>query len=248
MTQWEKDGSGPYSTLDFSQFITYTTSATPDGKRDLVVYGGRGSVLGHLPPYTNLTNVPGSFTLTVSESHPRNRAGTVTLRTADPRDVPEINFEFFAVGGGGDEDLVGLVDGLQFARRVFDVVPAPLTPAEVYPGRDEVGSREQICEWVRKEAFGHHPAGTCAIDADAGPLAVLDFRLIRLASRVQDKPSHPSPADLSPCPPRTAETPPPSFTFIMGGDSMHEYLVKYGYVISGSMLFPDAQVVPKLIT
>ncbi|RYP39877.1 hypothetical protein DL767_001996 [Monosporascus sp. MG133] len=175
--EWNENGTGPWSTLGFYQFVLYTSSVAPRGERDLILYGSADGILGHLPPYVNYTeimNMANVYTYTVSESHPRNRAGTVKLVSADPRDVPEINFEYFA--DGGDEDIQGLVDGIEFTRKIFASVSGDgVAVGEVYPGAAVV-TQEQLKEYVRAEAYGHHATGTAVIGADDDPLAVLDSR------------------------------------------------------------------------
>ncbi|RYP44576.1 hypothetical protein DL768_008972 [Monosporascus sp. mg162] len=175
--EWNENGTGPWSTLGFYQFVLYTSSVAPRGERDLILYGAADGILGHLPPYVNYTeimNMTDVYTYTISESHPRNRAGTVKLVSADPRDVPEINFEYFA--DGGDEDIQGLVDGIEFTRKIFASVPGDgVAVGEVYPGVAVV-TQQQLKEYVRAEAYGHHATGTAVIGADDDLLAVLDSR------------------------------------------------------------------------
>ncbi len=175
--QWRDNGTGPWSTLGFFQFVLHTSSVAPRGERDLILYGSADGELGHLPPYVNLTgilNATDVYSFTISESHSRNRAGHVRLLSADPRDVPEIDFEYFT--DGGDEDIQGLIDGIEFTRKIFASVPGDgVAVGEVYPGAD-VATPEQLRDYVRAEAYGHHAAGTASIGADDDPLAVLDSR------------------------------------------------------------------------
>lgn len=169
-------GQGPWTTLGFYEFVLYTSGVAPRGERDLIFYGAGSAVLGHLPPYVNATELSSGnnfYSYTISESHSRNKAGRVTLRTSDPRDVPDINFHYFT--DGGDDDVQGLVDGIEFARKIFDSVPGIETVGERVPGRD-ISAQEDLGEYVRAEAYGHHAAGTAAIGSDDDPLAVLDSR------------------------------------------------------------------------
>ena len=46
---------------------------------------------------------------------------------------------------------------------------------EVLPGED-VKTKDDIEEFVRNEAWGHHAASTCKIGSDDDPMAVLDSR------------------------------------------------------------------------
>lgn len=172
------EGRGPWTGLGFYNFVLYTSSVAPRGERDIILYGSGNAILGHIPPYTNsseLSEGSNYYTYTISESHSRNRAGRVELRSSDPLDVPDINFEYFT--DGGDEDVQGLVDGIEFARRIFDSIPGGpnATVGEVIPGR-HVKTQDQLREYVRAEAYGHHATGTCSIGADDDGLAVLDSR------------------------------------------------------------------------
>ncbi|KAJ6444629.1 choline dehydrogenase protein [Purpureocillium lavendulum] len=176
--QWRDNRTGPWTTLGFSQIALWTTSVAPRGERDIILYGYPDTIRGHLPPFTDWDKYKtgsNKYTFTVAESHSRNRAGTVRLTSPDPRDMPEINFEYFA--DGADADVQGLVDGVNFARKVFDAVPGKTGAAskESYPGRN-VSSAEDLGEFVKAEAYGHHPTGTAAIGGEGDALAVLDSR------------------------------------------------------------------------
>ena len=86
-----------------------------------------------------------------------------------------MNFEYFA--DGGEEEVQGLVDGIEFTRKIFDSLPggADASIAEAVPGQD-VNTTEQLSQYVRVEAYGHHAAGTARISGNDDPLAMLDSR------------------------------------------------------------------------
>jgi choline dehydrogenase len=58
--------------------------------------------------------------------NPRNRAGTVTLRSPDPRDTPLINFNYFDAGStdnsGADKALHALYEAVVFSRTILNHV------------------------------------------------------------------------------------------------------------------------------
>lgn len=113
------------------------------------------------------------------KAHSRNNAGTVTLRSADPRDMPVINFNYFDTGTKGDnaaaKDVQAIVDGMTFSRRIFkDVIPLEGGYTEVWPGPQVTG--EALNEFVKNEAWGHHASCTCPIGTDSDPMAVLDSK------------------------------------------------------------------------
>lgn len=67
------------------------------------------------------------------KSHPRNRAGTVTLRSADPLDTPEILYNYFDTGSdGADLDLETIYESINLARDAFN--RSGIVFDEVLPG------------------------------------------------------------------------------------------------------------------
>jgi len=104
------------------------------------------------------------LTWSVLKAHTVNRAGTVKLRSADPRDTPEINFHYFEEGDDrAGEDLDAVIDGIRFARRLTDAFNQhnPIATEEL-PGRD-IESDAALVAYVRDNAWGHHASCTCAI-------------------------------------------------------------------------------------
>jgi choline dehydrogenase len=76
----------------------------------------------------------------VLKAYTLNRAGSVKLRSADPRDTPIINFHYFEEGSDTNgEDLAAMVDSIEFAHRV-NTRAADTIKFEVLPGM-EVQSR-----------------------------------------------------------------------------------------------------------
>ena len=146
---------------------------------DLFIFGGPVSFHGYYPNYADDAVADARhWTWAILKAHTGNRAGTVTLRSADPRDTPEINFNYFDTGtttGGADmNDLNAVVDGIQVARKIAADLPLlSATFTEVYPGPN-VTSTAEIQEYVKDNAWGHHASCTCPIGADSDPNAVLD--------------------------------------------------------------------------
>jgi choline dehydrogenase-like flavoprotein len=100
------------------------------------------------------------LTWVVLKAHTRNRAGEVTLRSNDPRDTPLINFRYFQ--DGGDEDLAAVVDGIRFVRRLTSKLKKKYIAEEELPG-EHLQSDDDLREFVRSHAWGHHASCTCAI-------------------------------------------------------------------------------------
>jgi choline dehydrogenase len=120
---------------------------------------------GYFPGYSRLVvDHTDYLTWTILKAHTANRAGTVSLRSADPRDVPLINFRYFDEGtdpGGGD--LKAVVGEIRFARSIMASVNArKIMATEEQPGAS-IQSDEALERYVRDNAWGHHASGTCAI-------------------------------------------------------------------------------------
>jgi choline dehydrogenase-like flavoprotein len=103
--------------------------------------------------------------------HPDSR-GEVRLRSADPRDPPEIVGNFLSASG----DLPRLREGFCLARDVARQKPLqPFRGIETGPG-PEARSDADVDAWIRGTAItAHHPAGTCQMGI--GPDSVLDREL-----------------------------------------------------------------------
>jgi choline dehydrogenase len=109
----------------------------------------------------------------VLKAHTNNSAGTVTLRSADPLDTPDINFHYFTEGNDkSGDDLESVVTGVEFVRNMMEGYKDLVAEEEV-PGT-QVRTREQIREFIKDEAWGHHASCTCKIGTDKDPMAVLD--------------------------------------------------------------------------
>ena len=142
-------------------------------RADLFVFGLPARFEGYYPGYSrDLDRQRNVFTWAILKAHTRNTAGTVTLRSADPAEVPDIDFRYFDEGSpGGDEDLDAVVWGIEFVRRMAH--RSGMTASELVPG-EAVGTHEELREFVRTHAWGHHASCTCKIGRDDDPMAVLD--------------------------------------------------------------------------
>jgi choline dehydrogenase-like flavoprotein len=135
---------------------------------------------GYFPGYSQLIKRHDNYlTWIVLKAHTRNNAGTVTLRSADPRDTPEINFRYFEEGSDKNrEDLDAVVEGIKFARRMTaKLKKEKLIAAEELPG-EPIQSDDELRDFVRHHAWGHHASCTCAIGPrEKGGVLGSDFRV-----------------------------------------------------------------------
>ena len=155
--------------------IKKSAEAKKDGTSpDLFMFGLPSSFKGYYENYSfDSFMEQDKFTWLILKGHTNNSAGTVRLRSADPLETPEINFNYFAEGNDSSgEDLDGVVEGLKTARSIMKRV-SDLTVEEVIPG-PEVQSDEELRQFVRTESWGHHAACSCPIGSDSDPMAVLD--------------------------------------------------------------------------
>jgi len=175
LDDWER-GSGPY-TSNGGTVALVRRSSTAGADPDLIIFGLPGFFQGYYQGYSaDVAAQRNMFTWAILKGHTRNQAGTVRLRSSDPRDTPLIDFAYFAEGG--DEDLEAMIDGVEFVRDILaETEDRNLlwSADEIWPG-PSVSTRDQIGQWVRDEAWGHHASCTTPIGADDVPMAVLDSR------------------------------------------------------------------------
>jgi choline dehydrogenase len=176
LERWEKNGlggRGVYSSDGFAAAMFYKSSVTADDSYDVFVFGGPVNFRGYFPGYSiNITERHDWFSWAVLKAHPRNQAGSVTLRSADPLDMPEIVFNSFDTGSGDyEKDLQAITEAIGVARGAFDRQLVEVS--EVLPG-DDVQTEEEIHDYIKNTAWGHHASCTCPIGTDSDPMAVLD--------------------------------------------------------------------------
>lgn len=196
LTRWENPklgNRGIYSSAGFASTMFYKSSVTSDDSYDAFIFGGPINFRGYYPNYSvNLTERHDWFTWAILKAHPRNNAGSVTLRSADPLDVPDIVFNYFDTGSGDyAADLEAITEAIHVARDAFD--RQALDIEEVLPGKD-VTSTEDIHNYIKNDSWGHHASCTCPIGPDNDPYAVLDskFRVRGVAGlRVADASVYP---------------------------------------------------------
>ncbi len=113
------------------------------------------------------------LTLAVVLLKPRS-AGTVRLRSADPRVLPAIDPRYLTDPEGQDEAT--LLRGLRLARRVLAQEPlAALLDGEILPGEHARSDDDLRAHLRALSQTLYHPAGTCRMGSDAG--SVVDPRL-----------------------------------------------------------------------
>ncbi|PSN73932.1 alcohol oxidase [Corynespora cassiicola Philippines] len=175
---------GEEDTGEASQPIIHaTTSFSPDGERDIFTFQGRFAFRGFWPSNQSNAALPVDppdrvYGISMVKGKPQNTKGYVRLASADPQDVPEINFMLYEEGA--ETDLGALKETIAWGRRMYAAAKGVTVQAVEPPctkGVDEqggCGSEDE--EWIVGQTFGHHPTSTAAIGKDGDSAAVLDGR------------------------------------------------------------------------
>ena len=167
-------GRGPYTTN--GAVISMMKRSFPNRPEpDLFIFGLLGSFKGYFPGYSAaIAREDDFFSWAILKAHTNNAAGRVTLRSADPRDVPEINFHYFDEGSGAVDDLASVAEGVETVRRITARCQGVIAE-EILPGED-IRSAEQIRQFIKDNAWGHHASCTCKMGPASDPGAVIDSR------------------------------------------------------------------------
>jgi choline dehydrogenase len=144
-------------------------------ERDLYLFCGAFSFEGYWPGFPT-DHGKSQYECAVVHMGPRSQAGTVTLRSTDPRDTPDINFRFFETGE--EEDLTSILDGVKWARKAFSRATGLAPWTELHPCKaPKVNCTDaEQKEWIKNNAYSHHATSTAQIGADGDKMAVLDSK------------------------------------------------------------------------
>ncbi|CAK4032226.1 Oxygen-dependent choline dehydrogenase [Lecanosticta acicola] len=185
LVQWQTglnvDERGPYTTSGAALGVVLKSStAAETDPVDTFILGTPGVFNGFFPNYAYNSAIWGNrWSWLALKAHSHNNAGTVTLRSRNPHDVPHILFRSFDTGnttdGGDEKDVQALYEGLLWGRSAFDKLISldGTTWTELSPGGN-ITTEAQLKQYIKDEAWGHHACCTAAIGADDDPSAVLD--------------------------------------------------------------------------
>lgn len=177
MQQWLQKSTGVYASN--GALIGIIRRSSPALKEpDLYIFGLPGSFRGYQPGYSKtLEYHHNRFTWAILKARTSN-TGAIKLQSASPWDPPAINFQYFGDGSrANDPDLEAVVSGVQFVREMNQRLQRDgLISSEETPG-PAYATPDQLRQFIRDEAWGHHASCTCPIGADSDPMAVLDSQL-----------------------------------------------------------------------
>ncbi|RZL87867.1 MAG: GMC family oxidoreductase [Variovorax sp.] len=174
--RWQEGRMGMYASNGAALGIISRSKRTQEP--DLFCMALLARFEGYFPGFSKLIrDQPDQLTWAVLKGHTQNRAGRVRLRSADPRDMPLVNFHYFDEGSDATgDDLQAVVQAVRAVR----AMTAPLIASgwiaeELSPG-PAVQTDEALADYVRNTAWGHHASCSCPIgDANSG--GVLDTAL-----------------------------------------------------------------------
>jgi choline dehydrogenase len=146
------------------------------GPQDLIMFGLPGDFRGYYPGYSNNLFGPDGrarnlFSWAILKGYSNNRSGQVKLKTADFRDTPEIDFNYFAEGK--DQDLEAIYEAIQEVRGTNSQL-GEMIEKELYPG-NKVSSEADLKVWIEREAWGHHASCSARMGHQSDSKAVTDY-------------------------------------------------------------------------
>lgn len=162
---WANHRSGIYTTN--GAILAVIKKSVPDRPLpDLFCFGLVGNFHGYYPGYSKLfAEQHDRLTWAILKAHTLNHGGEVTLKSADPLAAPFVNFHYFEEGTDqAGQDLDSVVEGIKFVRKL--TTGLNFIKAEEIPGPG-VLTDEQLREFVRNNAWGHHASCSCKIGKES---------------------------------------------------------------------------------
>ncbi|KAI1116818.1 GMC oxidoreductase [Nemania sp. NC0429] len=174
-------GSGNAGTGDAGVAMIRTSHPAYGNERDMFLMGGQGFLFRGFWPDNQTSKLPTEPTqpygVSMVKGSSVNNKGWVKLRSANPLDTPEINFNHYA--SGSEYDLAAMKDVIAWVRRIYTrigikPVEPPCTTSGAPDANGSCGKDDE--DWLHRQTFGHHPTSTNRIGADNDTLAVLDSK------------------------------------------------------------------------
>lgn len=189
-TQWLNNPNvlaqrGAYASNGLAATMALHSDYADNSDIDLFTFAGPVNFTGYFPQWGDAAVATHkAFSWYTLKAHTRNTAGTVELRSTDPLDTPLINFNYFDTGTTTNDadvkDVKALVQAINISREALDryhnyAILGGTDFVEDRPG-PSVQSEEDLEQFVKDEAWGHHACCTAPIGADSDPNAVLDSK------------------------------------------------------------------------
>ncbi|KAK2041722.1 alcohol oxidase [Colletotrichum somersetense] len=166
--QWQETRDGPYASRAGLSAITRTSvSYNNDSDILYLTVPGLGGFGGFYPGFSNRTVSPTSWGFPIVKMQTRNTAGTVRLRSTDPREAPAINFNYFSENA--ETDFQAVSEAMDLLRRAFDATG--IMYEVVYPD-PSMDLRQSIMDL----AFSHHATSSCRMGPTSDPDYCVDSK------------------------------------------------------------------------
>lgn len=171
LRQWLTGHGGPYGEGGAPLSAWFRSSVSENDDCDVFLFGAASAEFrGYFPGFSQEVVPPSTFFWSMVKMQVGNQAGTVTLRSANPRDTPRIDFNFFEQNG--ERDLQALSESADFALRAFNATGSPYTPftvIEPIPGID-------VKQAIMDNTFSHHVTSTCRMGPKDDPDYCVDSK------------------------------------------------------------------------
>ncbi|KAH8596917.1 putative choline dehydrogenase [Bisporella sp. PMI_857] len=171
LAQWINGDGGPYGQGGTPLYIWFRSSVSKTADADIFFFGAPDAEFrGHYPGWSQHRAPNTTFFWSMVKMQVGNQAGTVNLRSANPRDSPIIEFNYFEQQDA--HDLQALAEGAEFALDVFNSLGEPYTPFEVV----EPARGVELQQSIKDHAFGHHVTSTCRMGPKDDPEYCVDSK------------------------------------------------------------------------
>ncbi|KXH67409.1 hypothetical protein CSAL01_02591 [Colletotrichum salicis] len=155
LAQWEA-GYGACGEATAPIFMLHRSNQSRNADCDLIIFGAAGGVFdGHYPGFSEIAWPATSFFWAVVKMQNGNPTGTVRLRSSNPREAPEINFNLYQEDA--DFDISALSEGISHLMSIMNATGEPYQPFQVI---DPPADRS-LKQHIRDHTWSHHAAGSC---------------------------------------------------------------------------------------
>ncbi|KAI0406844.1 GMC oxidoreductase [Xylaria palmicola] len=172
-------GSGSAGSGDAGVAMIRTSHPAYKNERDMFLMGGQGFLFRGFWPDNQTARLPAEpsqpYGVSMVKGSSVNNKGWVKLRSADPQDTPEINFNHYAAGA--EYDMAAMKDVIAWVRRIYlriGIKPQEPPCSGTPDANGSCGKDDE--DWLHKQTFGHHPTSTNRIGAANDTMAVLDSK------------------------------------------------------------------------
>jgi choline dehydrogenase-like flavoprotein len=172
--QWQADKTGLYATNGGALAMMMSSTVNGRDNPDLFVFGVPAAFRGYYWDWSKelLRRTKGAaqdqrnlWSWVILKAYTDNNRGTVELRTADPFDVPDIDFHSFDPDPNVVmPDATALCDAIRNVREINGKITG--MKLEIQPDSSRPDGSPALLKWVQDEAWGHHACGTCRIGRD----------------------------------------------------------------------------------